>query len=617
MSRVEWSALSGDEVETVLANLLYNAHDRALRIRPSQGDYGIDVAVPTSPPPELWDIYQIKKFAQNLTAGQKTQIENSFRRVLIGLIRRGVPLGDWYLVTPLDPTLENQLDWFRSMPDTVIAEMFADEALGLTAEEQAGIRAWRDIPGRIIDWKGLPFCDGLAGRYGYVIDYYLHGGRERLRDAVADLSMLLRRDQTLPAVTSASGHANAAPRQGSVALLEPGEVREHLQRLHAVLDTDPHFRYGISLDPQRPELRPEPGLLAAQQETTQDGRTLTFKIFARSAQSLDERQIPLELTFNFEGSSEGHEAFEAWRKYGKPLETNASVKIQLPGGLGGSSETGRVRLSPAEGKTNEYRLRLRVVTPDGAALSELGFAASSTTGLDGTGAWVHCTDDSGVLETDMLLDATAATGKIEFTLHPLADRGAAKSLAAVVFASHLRAPNRVELAGEYGPFSDLIALPGSDPLVDPAVARLVGDLTIIQTRAVTEVVIPDASMLSPKELQEIRRAASLIEGHTVVGTWTEMRFDKDRGVDLDPAGHYQFAISRALMLTFDGQEHRLGSTEEVALSAEVASIESDKVTVTPHLNDTVHIRYLPPDLDTEEARAEGKPRLRYRRLPDV
>ena len=46
MGRVEWSALSGDEVETVLANLIYNEDGRAIRIRPSQGDYGIDIIMP-------------------------------------------------------------------------------------------------------------------------------------------------------------------------------------------------------------------------------------------------------------------------------------------------------------------------------------------------------------------------------------------------------------------------------------------------------------------------------------------------------------------------------------------------------------------------------------------
>src|SRR6266545_2919480 len=102
MACVEWSALSGDDVEAVLSNLLYNAHGRALRIRPSHGDYGIDVLVPTDADPETWDVYQIKKFAQNLTSNQKIQIETSFRRALVGLVRRGVPLNDWYLVTPLD-----------------------------------------------------------------------------------------------------------------------------------------------------------------------------------------------------------------------------------------------------------------------------------------------------------------------------------------------------------------------------------------------------------------------------------------------------------------------------------------------------------------------------------
>ena len=78
MGRVEWSALSGDEVETLLANLFYNRHERALRIRPSQGDYGIDLLLPVSDAVELWDVYQIKKFATNLDANQKGQIEKSF-----------------------------------------------------------------------------------------------------------------------------------------------------------------------------------------------------------------------------------------------------------------------------------------------------------------------------------------------------------------------------------------------------------------------------------------------------------------------------------------------------------------------------------------------------------
>jgi hypothetical protein len=194
MGRIEWLALSGDEVETLLANLIYNRDGRAIRIRPAQGDYGIDIVIPTRADPEKWDVYQVKKFAQNLTADQKSQIVTSFGRVLLGMVRRNVPLNDWYLVLPLDPTLEN-LDWLKGVPERAIERLKRDEKLQpqLTDEELERIRTWLGVPDRIIDWKGLPFCESLAAAYPYVVDYYLHGGRERLREAVADLAKLLGR----------------------------------------------------------------------------------------------------------------------------------------------------------------------------------------------------------------------------------------------------------------------------------------------------------------------------------------------------------------------------------------------------------------------------------------
>lgn len=163
MARVPWAALGGDEVEAVVANLLYNEHRRAWRIRPSRGDYGIDVIVPRAVGTSVvWDVYQIKKFALNLDDSQKRQVEESFRRVMVGMVRRGFPLGHWYLVMPLDPTIENLLTWFKSMPGEVIDDMFAEEprlkvsaeerAHPLTDDEQATIQAWRDAPGRIIEW---------------------------------------------------------------------------------------------------------------------------------------------------------------------------------------------------------------------------------------------------------------------------------------------------------------------------------------------------------------------------------------------------------------------------------------------------------------------------------
>jgi hypothetical protein len=231
MGRVEWLALGGDEVETQLANLIYNDDGRAIRIRPSQGDYGIDIIIPTAANPEKWDVYQVKKFARNLTSGQKAQIVESFGRVLVGLLRRKVPLNNWYLVLPLDPTLENYLEWLQGMPEEAIDKLKKDKKLNpqFTDEELERIQAWLDMPDRVIGWKGLPFCESLVADYPYVVDYYLHGGRERLREAVADVAKLLGRDSSIRELDEAANHA-----EGNAAVLEPGRPQPLLPPLRAI-----------------------------------------------------------------------------------------------------------------------------------------------------------------------------------------------------------------------------------------------------------------------------------------------------------------------------------------------------------------------------------------------
>lgn len=67
---VPWSELEPDQAETLLAVLLYNEHRRAVRVRPSLGDYGIDVLNP-----EAFDVYRIKYVHGTLTASQKGQVD--------------------------------------------------------------------------------------------------------------------------------------------------------------------------------------------------------------------------------------------------------------------------------------------------------------------------------------------------------------------------------------------------------------------------------------------------------------------------------------------------------------------------------------------------------------
>jgi hypothetical protein len=145
------------------------------------------------------------------------------------------------------------------------------------------------VPDRGIGWKGLTFCESLVADYPYVVDYYLHGGRERLREAVADVAKLLGRDSSVRELEEAANRG-----EGEAALVEPGEITEHLARLDRLLDTDPHYRYDFGIDSLRPDLRVEPWLVAASQVQIRDDRWLTFKIYARSAQSVEERPIPLK-----------------------------------------------------------------------------------------------------------------------------------------------------------------------------------------------------------------------------------------------------------------------------------------------------------------------------------
>jgi hypothetical protein len=74
-----------------------------------------------------------------------------------------------------------------------------------------------------------------------------------------------------------------------VALATPAELYGHLVKLQTVLDTDPHYRYGISLDPTRPEIVGEPDLVAATQVTQADGQTVTVRVYQRFAEALNER----------------------------------------------------------------------------------------------------------------------------------------------------------------------------------------------------------------------------------------------------------------------------------------------------------------------------------------
>lgn len=587
MARIEWAALSGDEVETVVSMLIFNEHPSATRIRPSQGDFGIDVLVPNPASDSSVDVYQIKKFATNLDASQKRQIEESFQRVLIGMVRRGVRLADWYLVLPLDPTVENALDWFTELPDAVITRMSQDEKLGLTDREISEIKEWRNRHGRTIEWKGLTYCETLASKFWFVADYYLHGGSERIKSAVTEVAKILRRDIAL---ADADADADAS----GTSILEPHDITKHLDRLGRVLDGDPHFRYGFSVDPTAPQLFEEPGLIAAAQHIAPDGMCTTFRIFGRFAEALNERPVPINLRFQFEAGSSEQRAFDEWRKYGKPLTAAVDVDADLPGGLGGSFENATARILPTGGGA-KFENRYRIIAPGGDALAELRFSFASTTGLDRSGAWIQGKDTSGIVSIEAQVDATNGSGKITFSFEDPAGRDAAEVTAATDFLANLSHPNLLQVAGKYGPFHDFQDIVEVEAPLPMFVARYISALAALQTHTSTPIFVPDLTTVSGRDAQTVIRAARLLDGQTIVGTWKRMEFDTDDAISLSSEGHYQLATIEPLTAVVGDKTFTLGAVQNTLLSAKFTSLGDGRVRAEPYLNDIAQQTYAPDE----------------------
>lgn len=590
MTPVAWTVLSGDLAEDVLSNLLYNEHTNAVRIRPSQGDMGIDVLVPVDATGEPFDVYQLKKFAQNLEDSEKRQIKDSFRRFLVGVGRHRIPAADWYLMCPLDPTKDNYLTWFNGMPSAMITEMFADAELALTEEEKQRITAWRQADGRRIEWKGAVFCNNLAAKYRRVIDYYINGADQTIRDAVKDVASLLRTDQSLP---------DPAGNDGVVALITPAEVFDHLIRLQSVLDTDPHYRYGISLDPSAPDIVNQPNLVAATQVTQADGQTVTFRVFQRFAEALNERPITLNLKFLTEHAAFDRQAYELWHKYGKALNAPAEVTADLPGGLGTAMSGGVAEVSiGAVGQLQDARFRIR--RPDGTTGEPLPIFITMAQGTAGQSG--HGSDHTDFLSFELISDRQTRIGTWDFTRRQLEGAEVVAALPTIEFMQELQAPNILEIASKYGQFVTYAEIPANESALPNTLMDYLRALALVQTATATPILIPNLTKIRPSDVEEVAEASALLGGQTVVVNWNEFRMGPVPpakpavgGHEVDLANEYEFFRKERWVLRVGEQEFTLGTVSTSYLSVRL-KIENDQLVAQPFRHATAH-RTFSPDPD--------------------
>ncbi len=558
MAIVEWTRLSGDQVEELVAILLCRKHPAAVRVRPSAGDGGIDLLVPG--PDSSAEVYQVKKFASNLTTSQKSQIKESLQRLEQHRINHSNTVTAWHLTLPLDPTNEN-LQW--------LAEITSD------------------LP-YPCDWRGLSFIDGLAAEFPEVVDYYVGNGRQRLETVVGQL-------------TSAMG---MKPNDGD-GLVSPSQLSDYLQSIAPVLDTDPHFRYEVSLGPMKSYVMPEPDLILAAIHSVGNDNAVTVRVFPRFAAALDFRPIPIEVVIRAEPDSELKRELASFMKYGTSVSApvgTVDIKMDMPGGLGGDTSNAKLHIMAAQSSVRSRVLQMAAVDPNADVVgSVLIDMQPATFGIDGTGAGITGTELGDNFRIQMLIDLSAQT--MNLTISGISFEGHAPHdvVAALSFLNALHPPNRLVIKDQCGTIIIERSLPGDFGLPDgdllQMLAKTAASLATIQEHTTAQLAMPGS--ISAADAANWRAAERLLLGQEVGLNTTGIRTCLHAGVSA-PEDKFAIAFYSEFAVTVGGTEVPIGTILAYCPIAEV-----DPESVEQH-NDHIDCSFRPADNATVTARLVSK-----------
>lgn len=501
MARVEWSRLSGDEAEAVLGVMLCREHPTATRVKPSQGDGGIDVWVPEG---DVASVYQIKSYTGNIDSSRQAKIKKSWTTLLDYSEKNSLALSAWYLVLPENPTKE-QLGWFRELTKDA------------------------DFP---CTWRGLEYVDGLAAKYPDVIDYYLRDGKDRLEETVARL-------------LSIAGLKNPAA--------SPACSIESLRELHEALNQfDPHFQYdfsvqGLNTDGTCPPLQVTPQTIASVR-LTENGRCVTYNISPLFNEALKERPVPGSMTLVATPGSPLQQQIDDWANYGAPLQDVPvkNVSWDLPGGFGGSWEQARVTMGatkPLPGAVHET-ITLRILEVDGSVAASLDFAteeASSAADKAGARSVGHDTE-AGLVRYELRMrkdEENRIAANLNLSVEEPTGRFPADMLHGIRFLAAVLTSRRIQVFSRNGP-PLTPPLPIPEQLMPDGQGKLwismCESLAAIQQHVVERIKFPDLAKYHAVNFMDVieqwRQAAALLRGESLAGSWNSAEMHLSPGVEL-------------------------------------------------------------------------------------
>lgn len=343
MAAINWldPAMSGGLFEKIVACLLLNAHEHAVRITPASGDGGVDIFVPVGD--GQIDVYQCKHFSGNIRWDQVTK---SLKRLEEGTWL-GREVRRWHLVLAKQPT-RNTLRTFDEKT-SAYEDMFD------------------------CHWFGEDQLAALAMGNPAVIEYYLGNGRERLDQRIRD-------------------YQNVAELFERAATDEPPTVEMLRNRLSELAESlcrdDPHLRYGLGVEPVRPLPPPShPDLLMRTVVPVGDW-FVTRSVYLRYRGAYADAADRLAFTLQTTNEAAGARLEEMIRYGGLPVDFAESdgLSVKWPDIAGDVGEVLGMRLSPAVDRS-AAALRVRFRLASGAGKTYTFRRSALAHGLDGSTSW--------------------------------------------------------------------------------------------------------------------------------------------------------------------------------------------------------------------------------------
>lgn len=478
--RIPWTRYSGEDVESVLATFISLEERNAIKIRPSRGDGGIDLIVYLDA--ETVDIYQIKKFAENLKNSQKAQIENSWQELSATTAVLHVIINSWHLVMPLDPTNEN-LRWAKELV------------------EPSGTK---------FIWDGLSRVDGWASKYPEVIDYYFSNGKEEVSEYAAKLLSMAN----LPDCS------------------DPVILENRLRDLCSNLDKlDPYYAYSVHVlseyDKRDDFCTRAPGVVMSQILVTPGAGRIAIDVIEKTpiASTLHPLTFSVKL---IAGTDEEKEQVQNYIEYGMPFTSLPAEVIdqdcQLP--VGRSYEGFRRGIIKSFDLNSSNCIRSASLFWEGCG--ELQLIVDKTT--HGTkGVFFSAHDDTETFRLNFKWDASQPGGTLnyEFSFSNLANKRSRDVARTYRFLSEAT-DKKVDLRIN-GTSALSFNLAIGDNLID-LINKIYGLAVALETvnrAADSEMPFPDVYKTTKVEIANLRDAARLLDGESVVYSWESHWFNLD------------------------------------------------------------------------------------------